>query len=58
VATSDLTLNFPNPSRTYGASRRCVCFFDPQNCEEVRQVCSTLLPERLRGRCAVASSEK
>jgi hypothetical protein len=58
MATSDVTLNSPNPSRTYDASRHCVCFFDPRNCEEVRRVCSMPLPERLRGLCAVASSRE
>jgi hypothetical protein len=37
MATSDVTLNFPDPSRTCDASRHCVCFFDPRNCEEVRR---------------------
>jgi hypothetical protein len=37
MATSDVTLSFPDPGRTYDASRHCVCFFDPRNREEVRQ---------------------
>ncbi|CAB3692921.1 DUF1488 domain-containing protein [Trinickia soli] len=31
MRTSDATLNFPNPSRTYDASRHCVCFWGYDN---------------------------
>jgi len=35
MATNDLTLNFPNPSRTYDASRHCVCFWGYDNSREI-----------------------
>jgi uncharacterized protein DUF1488 len=30
-----LVLNFPNPSRIYDASRRCVCFWGYDNAREI-----------------------
>lgn len=35
MGTSDVTLNFPNPSRTYDASRHCVCFWGYDNSREI-----------------------
>lgn len=31
MGKSDVTLNFPNPSRTYDVSRHCVCFWGYDN---------------------------
>lgn len=35
MGTSDVTLSFPNPSRTYDASRHCVCFWGYDNSREI-----------------------
>ncbi|GAB7521254.1 DUF1488 family protein [Paraburkholderia sp. 2C] len=32
---ASLVLNFPNPSRIYDASRRCVCFWGYDNAREI-----------------------
>jgi hypothetical protein len=47
MATSDVTLNFPNPSRTYDDSRHCVCFFDPRNLRK----CNRCAAHRSRSAC-------
>ena len=35
MANSTVTLNFPNPSRSYDASRHCVCFWGYDNSREI-----------------------
>ena len=35
MGKSDVTLNFPNPSRTYDASRHGVCFWGYDNSREI-----------------------
>ena len=35
MANSTVTLNFPNPSRSYDASRHCVCFWGYDNSREL-----------------------
>nr|WP_246641503.1 DUF1488 domain-containing protein [Paraburkholderia edwinii] len=32
---ASMVLNFPNPSRIYDASRRCVCFWGYDNAREI-----------------------
>ncbi|WGS48524.1 DUF1488 domain-containing protein [Paraburkholderia sp. D15] len=35
MAKNAVGLSFPNPSRTYDASRRCVCFWGYDNAREI-----------------------
>ncbi|MGV2288099.1 DUF1488 domain-containing protein [Trinickia sp. YCB016] len=35
MGKSGVTLNFPNPSRTYDVSRHCVCFWGYDNSREI-----------------------
>jgi hypothetical protein len=35
MENGNMVLNFPNPSRTYDASRHCVCFWGYDNSREI-----------------------
>jgi len=51
-----MALNFPNPSRSYDASRHCVCFWGYDNAREIAFLVDDAVPEPRDGfqrtRCA------